>query len=101
MGINVQLRAENGDVLREILDLDMTLSRAARSAFAETRLLKYVVPWGDAVFNQTQAADLSRDIAIIRGLNPGSGLDNRLSEVQHLVDQLATKPHAYLCFVGD
>jgi hypothetical protein len=101
MGINVQLRAENGEVLSEVFDSDMTLSGATKSHFLGTRLLKYLVPWGDAIFNQAQAADLSSDVAEIRQRNAGSALDVRLAEIQRLVDQLGAETHVYLWFVGD
>jgi putative transcriptional regulator len=55
MGIDVQLRRETGEVLQEVGDSQMVLSRATHRAFAGTCLLKYVVPWGDAIFNQAQA----------------------------------------------
>src|SRR5215510_4078010 len=100
MGIDVQLREETGEILGEVSDSDMVLSRAAQNQFTETRLLKYLVPWGDAVFNQAQARDLSDDIAGIRGQRMGSALAVRLGEVQELVDRLSTETHLYLWFVG-
>jgi hypothetical protein len=55
MGIDAQLR-EHDEILAEVGDRQMVLSRAARSsAFAQTRLLKYLEPWVDAMFNQAQA----------------------------------------------
>lgn len=100
MGIEVQLRDERGEVLGEVSDADMTLARAS-PRLAGTRLLKYLVPWGDAVFNQAQAADLEADIRdVVRG-HAGTALAKRLSEVQRLVDRLATETHRYLWFVGD
>ena len=101
MGIDVQLKSETGDVLGEVSDSDMVLSRATRSEFAHTRLLKYLVPWGDAIFNQAQAGDLANDIAGIRRANPNSPLSVRLGQIQPLVDQLSAETHVYLWFVGD
>jgi len=101
MGIDVQLRGENGKVLEEVSDSDMVLSRASQRQFANTRLLRYVVPWGDAVFNQVQAADLANDIADICRRDPSSPLSLRLGEVQALVDRLSAGTHVYLWFVGD
>lgn len=100
MGIDVQLRTESGEVLRAIPDSDMVLSRA-QSQLADTCLLKYLDPWGDAVFNQAQAADLSDDIAAVRRLQADSPLGVRLGEVQSLVDRLSAETHLYLWFVGD
>jgi hypothetical protein len=102
MGIDIQLRSESGDVLAEIDDADMTLSRAAlRATFASTRLLKYIVPWGDAVFNQAQASDLSADVRDVLRSNVHAPLANKLENLQPLVDRLSRETHVYLWFVGD
>jgi len=69
MGIDVRLKSESGEVLVEVGDPKMVLSRATKHAFAETRLLKYLVPWGDAMFNQSQANDLRDDIRQCRALS--------------------------------
>jgi hypothetical protein len=37
MGIDVQLRGEDGNVLEEVPDSDMVLSRASQRQFADTR----------------------------------------------------------------
>jgi hypothetical protein len=50
MGIDAQLRAESGEVLSEVGDGNMVLSRATNSQLSSTRLLRYLVPWGDAIF---------------------------------------------------
>jgi hypothetical protein len=101
MGIDVRLELENGEVLGEVLDHHMILSRAARGAFAQTSLLKYVVPWGDAMFNQAQGGDLLADIAQVRRVNPGTPLADLLSKLEALVGTLLTQTHAYLRFRGD
>jgi hypothetical protein len=101
MGINIQLRSEGGEIVAEIDDARMTLSRAAQRAFPGTRLLKYLMPWGDAVFNQAQAADLGDDIRDILQSHSGTPLGDKLVQVQGLVDQLASEAHLYLWFVGD
>ena len=46
MGIDARLKGESGEVLGEVHDPKILLSRAAqRDLFAQTRLLKYPVPW--------------------------------------------------------
>ena len=101
MGIDVQLRGENNEMLGQVSDSDMVLSRAAQNQLGDTRLLRYLVPWGDAVFNQAQARDLSDDIRVVCHRQPGSPLSIRLGEVQGLVDRLSAGTHLYLWFVGD
>ena len=84
-----------------ITDRQMLLSRAAQGAFSDTRLLKYLVPWGDAIFNQAQADDLRDDIRLLKSANPRSALSALLSDVEPLVDRLSREVHVYLWFVGD
>jgi hypothetical protein len=101
MGIDAQLRAESGEVLSEVGDGNMVLSLATNSQLSSTRLLRYLVPWGDAIFNQAQASHLADDIAKVKGDYPGSPLSEALSEIEPLVERLAKESHLYLWFVGD
>ena len=101
MGIEVQLRAENGEIIDKVGDPKMALSRAAPKRFSETHLLKYLVPWGDAIFNQAQAADLADDIRIVKSANPDTPLFDVLREIEPLVEKLSREAHVYLWFVGD
>jgi hypothetical protein len=101
MGINVILKGERGEVLGEVGDPMMVLSRATQNQFSETRLLKYLVSWDDAVFNQAQAADLSNDTAKLKMENRNACLCELLSEVEPLVERPASETHVYLWFMGD
>jgi glutathione synthase/RimK-type ligase-like ATP-grasp enzyme len=101
MGIDAQLR-EHDEILAEVGDPQMVLSRAARSsAFAQTRLLKYLEPWGDAMFNQTQANDLAADIAAVTRANADPQLVQLLSRLEPLIARLSSQAHTNLWFVGD
>ena len=101
MGIEVQLRTAQGDIVGEVADPKMLLTRATGSILPQTRLLKYLVPWGDAVFNQAQAEDLKRDIHDVLSTHANTPLGAMLSDVMHLVEQLSSDAHLYLWFVGD
>jgi hypothetical protein len=101
MGINVLLRGEGGEVLGDVCDSKMVLSRAAQNQLSDTRLLRYLVPWGDAIFNQAQAADLAKDIVSVKDKNPDTPLCELLSKVEPLVERLASETHVYLWFMGD
>lgn len=101
MGIEVQLRSESGEILAEVGDPKMVLSRATQHAFSGTRLLKYLVPWGDAVFNRAQADDLGSDIVAVKSSRPDPQLLDILSEIEPLVARLASETDVYLWFVGD
>ena len=101
MGINVLLKGEGGAVLDDLCDSKMVLSRATRNQLSDTRLLTYLIPCGDAVFNQAQAADLANDIVRVKKENPDSPLCELLSKVEPLVERLASETHVYLWFMGD
>jgi len=101
MGINVQLKRESGEVLSEVVDSAMVLARAANHGLSDTRLLRYLVPWGDAVFTQAQADDLASDIAKVKSGCPDTPLFRILSQIEPLVKRLASEGHLYLWFVGD
>jgi len=101
MGIDAQLRKENGEIVGEVGDAQMVLSRATGSALSGTRLLKYLVPWGDAVFNQAQAADLELDIRDVIRECPDTPLAALMSQLAPLVRRLSQEVHSYLWFVGD
>jgi hypothetical protein len=102
MGIDAILRTETQEELASVPDPGMVLSRAATSGrFSETCLLKYLVPWGDAVFNQAQAPDLRDDIRSLTAGNLGSPLSDHLLGIQALVEKLASETHSYLWFIGD
>ena len=101
MGIDVRLKQESGEVLAEVGDPKMILARATKRAFSGTRLLKYVVPWGDAVFNRAQADDLVSDIVEVKSSTADPGLLDILAKIEPLVARLSSETHAYLWFVGD
>jgi hypothetical protein len=101
MGIQIQLRRENGEVLAEVHDPKMILSRAAVSAFSGTRLLRYLMPWGDTVFNQAQAADLQSDVKEVLQTHNDKPLGDMLRAFSPLIDRLSAELHVYLWFMGD
>ena len=101
MGIDVQLRDESGEILALVGDPQMVLASATRNRFTGTRLLKYIVPWGDAIFNEAQAMDLANDIYNVKSENQGTPLFEILSAVEPLVERLSKEVHTYLWFVGD
>jgi hypothetical protein len=102
MGIEVQLRREHGEILAKVSDPLMTLARASTSGtLSGSRLLRYLVPWGDAIFNQTQAEDLAFDIRDVIALNAEAPLGKLLREVEPLVGRLSSETQLYLWFVGD
>jgi hypothetical protein len=101
VGIDAQLRRENGKVVDEVGDSKNVLRKATNGALSGTRLLQYLMPWGDAVFNQAQASDLANDVADACRSNEGTALCDHLMRLQPLVERLSNETHKYLWFVGD
>jgi hypothetical protein len=101
MGINALLKTADSEVIAEVLDPQNTLAGAANGAFAGTRLLRYLMPYGDAIFNQAQASDLANDITRVCSTNEGTILGDHLLEIRPLVDWLSSEIHVYLWFEGD
>jgi hypothetical protein len=79
----------------------MVISRAAHRELSNSRLLKYLMPYGDAIFNQAQAGDLINDIAKVKSDYPESPLSKLLLEMEPLVERLGNESHLHLWFVGD
>src|SRR5215211_7444169 len=69
IGIDVKLRRKSAEVLGAVGDPKMVFRAATQRGFAGKRLLKYLVPWGDTVFNQAQVNDLQADIVQVKDVN--------------------------------
>ncbi len=100
LGIDVELRNQSGAVVDAIEDTDGILGGSI-GLLSGTRLLCYLVPWGDAVFNQAQAADLLTDMNEVSSRNEGSAVAGHLTNVRPLVEHLSRETHYYLWFMGD
>jgi hypothetical protein len=85
MGIEVRLKAESGEVLAEVNDRQIALYRATSGPLTGTRLLRYLLPHGDAVFNQAQADDLRNDVHALLRAHSGTPLSAVLAEIEPLI----------------
>jgi hypothetical protein len=85
----------------EVGDSRMVLAQASHGALAGTRLLRYLVPYGDAVFNQAQAADLLDDLRQVMDQYTGTPLAEIAARIEPLVQRLGSDTHVYLWFRGD
>jgi len=103
MGIDVRLEGEDGRVLEEVGDGRMVLARACQASLAGTRLLRYLMPYGDTVFNQAQAQaqDLRDDIREVMREHSGTPLADMASRIEPMAERLLSETHLYLWFVGD
>ena len=64
----------------------------------EIKLVKYLDPYGDTVFNSIQMNDLISDMKYITLIEP----DNKVvDEIVLLAQKCLSEPHQYLSFYGD
>jgi hypothetical protein len=62
------------------------------------KLLKYLDPYGDTIFNANQIDDLLIDLDVLKQHYIDSGLIN---EIIDLAIKCKSEPHTYLIFYGD
>lgn len=97
--INVQVRTEGGQVLRQGscgLDWPETIQRLDEGVFP---FLAGLLPYADTMFNSRQAEWLRRELAnesVREVLGPDSA-----AEIEDLCRQVEDGSHLYLWFVGD
>ena len=103
MGINVVWKDEHGEVLGEVNDPRMLLSRFATrnvSPASGSLCLRFLDPAGDACFNQRQLPFLVQELQTARDGVADPQLVAHLDKVLALVER-ANQVHTYLWFIGD
>lgn len=65
------------------------------------RLLCYVNPYGDTVFNTVQMADLLMDLERLAALDPKPIETRGLDRLRVIAERCRREPHAYVWFIGD
>ena len=103
MGINVAWTNENSEHLEEVIDPGMALSHLATSRWPSPSsiCLRFVDPWGDTVFNQSQIPVLLEELRseLAQDLEPR--LRDHLQQVVALVERAVDQTHTYIKFIGD
>ena len=74
-------------------DLQMDLG----NDLSRFKLLKYLDPYGDAIFNKLQMDDLIQDFQHL----VKTGNDSLIEEILLLAERCKAEPHTYLSFYGD
>ena len=104
MGIDVALVDERHEQKQHVADTGQWISRLATSRWpklSSSVCLRFVVPWGDAVFNQAQSADLVRELQSEVEEATDAGTRAHLEKVVRLVETAAAETHSYIKFIGD
>ncbi len=80
-----------------ISSLSNEFTIVSNSNLREFKLLQYLDPYGDTIFNHLQMNDLIQDLQSLKLM------ENNLliNEVQLLAESCKNKPHTYLVFYGD
>jgi hypothetical protein len=101
VGINVALRSEVGETLRECFDTRGLLTRLALAhCHSNTACVRFIDPFGNTTFNCAQAKVL---VAELEALRASTDEPTRLliDEVLVLGKEVASGLHLYLVFIGD
>lgn len=99
MGIDVSLEDERGEVLERVDDAGNDFAHFLAAAdLSKTACLRFVDPYGDAVYNQLQLPVL---VAELETLARRPGTPVLLARVIDLARRSAGQVHTYLRFCGD
>jgi hypothetical protein len=104
MGIDVALVDERGNVQRILHDSQGHVSSLALSdwpALPGSCYLRFVDPYGDTVFNQTQLPVLLTELQHCLSSMPGSRCREHIASVCTLVAEGQGQIHVYVKFIGD
>jgi hypothetical protein len=101
VGIDVILQSETGKALHSVSDpLDLLPKLLRKVDSSNTTCLRFIDPYGDAVFNRAQALVLVDELEGLL-INADSATAEFLDQVIALARQVASDVHLYLKFQGD
>ena len=108
MGITVELRDERGGLVRGLPDPEDGTFNAAGEydrliPFEDQsfRLLRYVNPHGDTVFNTLQMQDLLADLDQVDEREAQAIERRGLARLRVIAERCRDEPHLYVWFIGD
>jgi hypothetical protein len=104
MGIEVAWVDERHEVKQIVGDSQQIVSRLAQTRWpklAGSVCLRFVVPWGDAVFNQAQNRDLLDELNAEIRETSDARVRTHLQMVFRLVELASNEVHTYIKFIGD
>jgi hypothetical protein len=101
MGVNVYIEDERGERLRAVTDPQKCLKTKLDNVGPSVRLLQYVDPYGDAVFNYLQAPDVLFDLDTLMEQDTDASALRQLANVREIVALVGRSRHLYVRFSGD
>jgi hypothetical protein len=102
MGIDVRIESENGEMLAEWGDPhNRTQALLPSRSDASFYCLRFVDPYGDAVFNEAQISFLASEIRRQLDTIQDREARNHGDAILRLVESVEGKPRVFVRFVGD
>lgn len=102
MGVNLRWENENGKEMGAVLDPHMIISKIVlKKNLQNTTCLRFIDPYGNAVFNQIQIPILISEIRDILQSESDPDIRDHLQCVLDLAGKSVGKTHTYLRFIGD
>ncbi len=102
MGIDVRHETERGEVTACISDPRMLLPRLLANANLKCSIcVRFIDPYGDAVFNQAQLPALAQELRGMLKVAADGEAREHLEAVIQLVEAAKGRVHTYVRFVGD
>jgi hypothetical protein len=104
MGIDVAWVDERHEMKQIVGDPQYIISELASKRWSKLSgsvCLRFVVPWGDAVFNQAQNLDLLNELSKEMSAANDPKVRAQLQKIIALVELATTKVHTYIKFIGD
>jgi hypothetical protein len=104
VGVDVSWVDERHEQKQFVADTGQWISRLALSRWprlSNSVCLRFVDPFGDAVFNQAQVPALMDELRNEVQATVDSGTRAHLEKVIRLVEKSAGETHTYIKFIGD
>jgi hypothetical protein len=100
MPFGIVLQDETGRALERVGDRTGEVSRLildSEGAF----LLRTIDPYGDTIFNRTQAPHLLREWELVERRADSPAARTLCSQIRQIIERVERGPHLYVRFVGD
>ena len=104
MGVDVAWVDADHKPLQQVFDPKQNLTRLASSRWptlSGTVCLRFIDPFGDAVFNQAQIPELVRELRQEILVVSDAQTRAHLETVVRLIEKSISKVHTYIKFIGD
>ena len=104
MGLDVAWVDERHEQKQFVADTGQWITRLAISRWpklSSSVCLRFVEPWADAVFNQSQIPELMNELRGEIEATSDSGTRAHLEKVVRLVEKAVGESHTYIKFIGD